>query len=38
MKLIDVHRWLRWTLTYKYGDDGFITMSKSHWLFDKKQD
>jgi len=24
--------------SYKYGDDGFITMSKSHWLFNKKQD
>ena len=24
--------------SYKYGDDGFITMSNSHWLFNKKQD
>lgn len=24
--------------SYKYGDDGFITMNKSHWSFNKRQD
>ena len=24
--------------SYKYGDDGYISMSRSHWLFNKKMD
>ena len=24
--------------SYKYGDDGYISMNKSHWLFNKKMD
>lgn len=24
--------------SYKYGDDGYITMSKSHWMFNKKME
>ena len=34
----DIHDDLLKDKSYKYGDDGFITMNKSHWLFNKKQE
>ena len=34
----DIHEDMLKEKSYKYGEDGYITMSKSHWLFNKKFD
>jgi type III secretion system PrgH/EprH family protein len=34
----DIHEDLLKDKSFKYGDDGYITMNKSHWLFNKKMD
>jgi len=32
----DIHEDMLKEKSYKYGEDGYITMNKSHWLFEKK--
>jgi len=34
----DIHEDMLKEKSYKYGEDGYITMNKSHWMFNKKMD
>ena len=34
----DIHEDVLKDKSFKYGEDGYITMNKSHWMFNKKMD